>query len=184
PRRELIRTALLLCVVVPLPILGGLLLLGIPTGRWPIAVVGEALLLLLCVPALALFRGAFVEVTATSIVKRGAFGRRVVHPFADIKGMVLAQVYRTSSTDTLPQLLVLDRHDNRVLRLSGIFWREESMRAIALAIDSPLETPPDALTRRELRARYPGGARWLEPRPSAPRSPRPGRNRRRPPAGP
>ncbi len=165
PRQDLLRSGLLLLVVVPLPIFGVLLFLGIPNGTWPIAVVGEAVLLLLCIPAVILFRSIFVGVTATSIVERGMSGRRRFSPVAEVQSVVLAQTYNASSADTVAQLIVRDGQNGRMLRLRGVFWTEDSMRTIAAALPSPLEAPVEPFTADEFFTRYPGSAYWFENRP-------------------
>ncbi|MCU1556149.1 MAG: hypothetical protein JWN09_144 [Microbacteriaceae bacterium] len=165
PKPTLIRSGLLMLLIVPLPIFAALLFLGLSSGSWPIAVIGEALCMLLCWLGLVMFRATFVGVTTTSIVEHGFFGRATTAPLSEVASVVLAHTYSTSTTETLPQLIVRDRNGVRLLRLRGIFWTEESMRVIADSIGGDLELPPEAMTSAEFFDRYAGSAYWFENRP-------------------
>ncbi|WP_354568039.1 hypothetical protein [Glaciihabitans sp. UYNi722] len=165
PKPALIRSGLLTLLIVPLPIFTALLFLGLPNGSWPVAVYGEIFCVLLCGIGFLLFRATFVGVTATTIVERSFFGARTISLTADVASMVLVHTYSTSTAETLPQLIVRDREGVRLLRLRGIFWTEESMRAVATSIEGELELPTEAITADEFFERYPGSAYWFENRP-------------------
>jgi hypothetical protein len=164
PKPALIRSGLLVLLIVPLPIFGVLIFEGATSGSWPIGVGGELVCLLLCVFSVVRFRATFVEVNSTSIVERGFFGGRTHSNLSDIGDMVIAQTYSNSTADTLPQLIARDHQGKRVLRLRGVFWTEESMRAITTAAGLPFEELAEPLTSAEFFRRFPGAAYWFENR--------------------
>ena len=165
PKPTLIRSGLLILLIVPLPIFTALVFLGLSNGSWPIGVIGEALSMLLCWLGLVLFRSTFVGVTATSIIEHGFFGRTRSTPLSGVASVVLAHTYNGSSAETLPQLIVRNQDGVRMLRLRGIFWTEESMRAVADSVGGSLELPPEPMTPTEFFQRYAGSAYWFENRP-------------------
>ncbi len=166
PRQSLMISGLLVLFIVPLPIFGTLIALGVQNGLWPLAAVGVMFSILLCVQGYLSFRSTFVAVTATSIVERGFFGRTTSVPRSKVDTMVLAFTYSGSSSETLPQLLVRDNDGVRLLRLRGVFWTEESMRQVATAIGGALELPPEPMTSEQFFGRFTGGAYWFENRPA------------------
>lgn len=165
PRRGLLLNGLLVLFLVPLPVFGTLIVLGVPNGSWPIAVAGEAFCILLCAVGYLLFKSTWVAVSADAILERSLVGRQRSVPRARVHSMVLAFVYSGSSNETLPQLIVRDSEGSRLLRLRGIFWTEASIRTIAASIGGPLETVPNPLTAGQFFDRYAGSAYWFENRP-------------------
>lgn len=164
PKPGIIRSGLLILLIVPLPIFGVLVFEGAGTGSWPIGLVGELICLLLCIFGIVRFRGIFVDVTSASIVERGFFGRRRISRLSDIDDLALAQTYSSSTADTVPQLIARDRSGKRVLRLRGVFWTEESMRAVTAAAGLPFEEITEPLSPAEFFNRFPGAAYWFENR--------------------
>ena len=165
PKRSLIRGGILTAVIVPLPIFAALLFFGLANGSWAIALIGEGLCMLLGWLGFLLFRGTYVAVTTTSIVEKGFFGRTTSAPLSEVESVVLARTYSGSTVDTLPQLIVRDSSGVRLLRLRGIFWTEESMRAVVDSIGGAAELPSEAMTSAEFFERYSGSAYWFENRP-------------------
>ena len=165
PKPDLVRSGFLTLFIVPLPIFLTLVFLGLRNGSWPVAIYGEAVCALLCVLGLFVFRAIFIGVTTTSIVERSFFGRTTTAVLSDVASVVIVHTYRTSTAETLPQLIVRNRHGTRLLRMRGHFWTEEDMHSVANYLDVTLELPQEAMTSQEFFKRYEGSAYWFENRP-------------------
>lgn len=164
PKATIVRSGLLILLIVPLPIFGSLALLSPQNGPWPFAAFGEALCLLLCWLGYALYRRVFIGVTSVSIEERGLFGRHTSHRIADVATIALAHSFRSSSADTLPQLIVMNRAGIRMLRMRGLYWSEKSMLAVAGAIGEEVQVVEEPMTNADFFAQYPGSAYWFENR--------------------
>jgi hypothetical protein len=163
-KRGILRSGLLILLIVPLPIFVSFALLDTRTGPWPFA-AGEALCLALASLGVGLFRRVCIGVTATTIEERGFWGRLNSLPLSDVGSIVVARTYAGSSAETHPQLLVRDRAGKRMLRMRGIFWPEQSMRAVAESLGERVHYIDEPMTSAEFLARYPGTAYWFENRP-------------------
>jgi hypothetical protein len=166
PRRAVLTSGLIVTLVVPLPILGTLIGLGISNGSWPAAAVGEVLCLLVALVGWLLFRCTWVEVSATHVSKRSFFGKTTHAPLSAAHSVVLAFTYSGSSNEALPQLLIRDASGRRILRLRGQFWSEESMHELASAVGIPFVLAPEPITSAQFFDLYPGVAYWFENRPT------------------
>ena len=164
PRRGLLWSGVLVLIIVPLPIVATLVTLGVPDGSWPFALIGGAISILVFFVGLHLFRTTYVVISSTQITERGFFSRPASTPISAVSSVVLTHTFSTSSSETLPQLIVRNDRSERILRMRGIFWTEQTMRAAAAAIGSPLEEPVDALTPRQFFEQYSGSAYWFENR--------------------
>jgi hypothetical protein len=164
PRRSLLWSGLLVLIIVPLPIFATLVALGSHNGSLPVAIVAGAMLIALFFTGLYLFHTTYLVITKGQLTERGFFGAPVTTPLSAIRSTILAHTFRTSSSDTLPQLIVRNDKGERILRMRGIFWTEASMRKAAAAIGTPLEEPTEALTSRQFFEAYPGSAYWFENR--------------------
>jgi hypothetical protein len=164
PRRSLLWSGILVLVIVPLPIVATLITLGLSSGSWRISVIAEGVVLVLFVVGLFLLRTTYVMISASHFTERGFLGRVITTPISEVRSMVIAHTFRTSSSETLPQLIVRNGRGERLLRMRGVFWTEESMREAAAAIGVPLEEPPEPLTSRQFFEQYAGSAYWFENR--------------------
>ena len=164
PRRGLLWSGVLVLIIVPLPIVATLITLGVPNGSWPIALIGGAISIVVFFTGLYLFRTTDIVISSTQITERGFFSRSTSTPISAVNSLVLAHTFSLSSSETLPQLIVRNDHNDRILRMRGIFWTEQSMREAAAAIGSPLEEPADAITSRQFFEQYSGSAYWFENR--------------------
>ena len=164
PRRSLLWSGILVLVIVPLPIVATLITLGLSSGSWRISVIAEGLVLVLFVTGLFILRSTYVMISASNLTERGFFARTVTIPISEVRSMVIAHTFRTSSSDTVPQLIVRNKHGARILRMRGVFWTEESIRLAAAAIGAPLEEPVEPLTSHQFFEQYAGTAYWFEDR--------------------
>lgn len=166
PKSSLVTSGALSFAGISIPLFGALYLLGTPIGTWPVisfVVCGWIALSLL---ALVRYRAAFVGVTETEVVSRGFTSRTRRRSRNSVARVVLAETYRWNAPDSVPQFLLLDAADRRVLRMRGTFYDEESMRTVAAAMKQPLAAFPEPITAQEYFATYPTGAYWFENRPS------------------
>lgn len=166
PDRRLARSGVLAVLLVSLPIFGMLFFLGLDDGVWPVAIGGELLCLIATGIALVRFFGTFVEVTETTIEEREFLGRRTSTPRAEVHSVVLARTYRSSSSDSTPQLIVRGASGRRILRMRGYFWAEELISEVAAAIEVPVVRPHEPMSAKDFFADYPGSAYWFEDRPA------------------
>ncbi|QNE45805.1 hypothetical protein F1C58_02020 [Glaciihabitans sp. INWT7] len=164
PRRSLLRSGILIFIIVPIPIVATLITLGLPSGSWRVSAITEALVIVLFFVGLYLLRTTYVVISADHFTERGFFRRPVVTPISEVSSMVLAQTFSSSSSETLPQLILRNARGERILRMRGIFWTEESMRQAAAAIGTPLEEPAEPLTPKQFFELYSGTAYWFENR--------------------
>ena len=164
PRRALLWSGVLVLIIVPLPIVATLVTLGVPNRSWPIALISGAISIVLFFTGLYLFLTTEIVISSTQITERGFFSRSTSTPISAVNSLVLAHTLSTSSNETLPQLIVRNDRNERILRMRGIFWTEQTMREAAAAIGSPLEEPAEAVTSRQFFEQYPGSAYWFENR--------------------
>ena len=164
PRLGLLLSGVLVLIIVPLPIVATLITLGVPGGSWPIALICGAISIVVFFTGLYLFHTTEIVISSTRITERGFFSRSTSTPISAVNSLVLAHTFRTSSSETLPQLIVRNDRNERILRMRGIFWTEQTIREAAAAIGSPLEEPVDAVTSRQFFEKYPGSAYWFENR--------------------
>jgi hypothetical protein len=165
PRALLIRNIILSVLFISIPVFGVLFFLGLRNGSWPVAVVGEAISLLICALGYALHRATYIGITDSTIEERGFLGLRTSVPKADVANIVFAHTYTNASPEAVPQLVITDAHGNRLLRMRGVFWTLESMRSVIASMDVPATSHHEAMSVREFFTRYPGAAYWFENRP-------------------
>ena len=164
PRRSLLWSGILALVIVPLPIVATLVTLGLSSGSWRVSVIAESVVLVLFLIGLFLLQTTYLVISADSFTERGFFGRVITTPISEVRSMVIAHTFRTSSSETLPQLIVRNGRGERILRMRGSFWTEGSMREAAAAIGAPLEEPAEPLTSHQFFELYAGSAYWFEDR--------------------
>lgn len=164
PRRSLLRTGLVAVIVAGVPLFAVLYWLAVSQGSWQRVLIVEVILLACCAVLWWRFRVSFVRVDGTLLTKQ-AFAHRTVVERADVATILLAETYRGTSSDTIPQLLALDAAGARLLRLRGTFWAREDMVRIAEAIGAPITTELVPMTSREYYLLHPGVAYWYEGRP-------------------
>jgi len=164
PRRSLLLSGILVFFVVPLPIDATLLILGVTGGTWQTPVIGAAVVVAIFLVALYLLQTCYVAISPTEIIEREYFTRPVTTPLSRVRTVVIAHTFSSSSSETFPQLLVRDAQGKRILRMRGVFWTEESIRAAAAAIGSPVHELPEPVTSKQFFEQYSASAYWFEGR--------------------
>lgn len=170
PRRSLVRNGVLSYVFLSLPLFGALYFFSAPSLAW-LTVLGVHLLSLAVAAAVYLrFTTVFIGVTSTAIYERSFFGPPKVMFLSKVGDAAFVYTYRSSSTETMPQLLVRCADNSRLLRMRGIFWSETNMRAVAAVITAsariPLTEREEPMTASVFFAEYSGSAYWFENRPA------------------
>ena len=166
PCRLLVRNGVLSYAFLSLPLFGALYFFNSLGTVW-LAILGVHLLSLAAAAALYFrFTTLFIGVTSTAIHERGLFGRVKVMPLTMVGDAALVYTYRSSSTETVPQLLLRSADDKRLLRMRGVFWSETNMRAVAAVIGTPLTEREEPITSSTFFTEYPGSAYWFENRPA------------------
>lgn len=166
PSHSLVRNGMLSYALLSLPLFGVLYYLGASNGSWPIALAAHFISLVLVGAIYLRFRSLFIGVTGTSVHERGLFSRETVVPLSQVRRAILVATYRSSSTETVLQLLLRGTDDRRLLRMRGVFWSEADMRAVAAATGASLTERTDPITAKVLFEEYPGSAYWFENRPT------------------
>lgn len=165
PQKGLVRSGIMTLIIVPLPLIGVLIFLRLPAGALPAAAATVFVCLAIGFWTLTLFKGTSIGITADAIEEVGFFGQKIVSLKEDIGSVVLVHTYYGELAETHPQLIVRNRDDQRMLRMRGTFWTEESMRTVANELGVTLDEPPTPMTARQMFSRYPGTAYWFEDRP-------------------
>lgn len=164
PRESLKWSAILIFIIVPIPIFATLFILGLPKGSWPIPLAAAGIAVVLFAIGFYLFQTTYVAVSRDHFTERGFFRRPIITPIAEVRSTVLVRISSASSVETLPQLIVRDAQGRRILRLRGVFWTEESIRAVAVALGTPLVEAEDPMTSKQFFEQYAGSAYWFENR--------------------
>ena len=165
PRADLMRTGLLSYLLLSVPLFGALYLLSVPNGTWVVALVVQVLSLALVGLAFIKYRRTYIGVTADSLEERGFLTRLVSIPLAGVRSAVLVETYRSSSAETVHQLLLSGVDGERMLRMRGTFWHEATMRQLVATLGIPVTERNDPMTKKTFFTEYPGSAYWFENRP-------------------
>jgi hypothetical protein len=140
--------------------------LGAPNGSWVIALGFQIFTLLVTATCYLQYRRTYIGVTDVALVERGFFGRTTSYPLSSLGRAILVRTYRSSSTETLDQLLVNDGAGNRLLRMRGMFWTKLNMTTIVRAADITLTDLEEPMTSKAFFEEYAGSAYWFENSPT------------------
>lgn len=166
PRPSLFRRVATAAIAFFVPAFAVLFYLTIPSGLWPVVLVGALLVAAALVYSVVSYLRVGVWVSSEGIAERGFFGKTTRVAVGDIGSIVRADVFPTgTSADTVPQLFVCDAEGWQVIRLRGQFWTRESMSIIVLTLEAPLVEIERPISTSELYATYPGLLYWFERRP-------------------
>jgi hypothetical protein len=163
-RPSLMRSGTLAITAGAVPLFAVLYWLSISQGSWRRVLVVHVIFMALWAFAWFRWRRVYVKVDEERVTKQ-SFLVRTAFAREDVAQILIAQTYRDSSADTVPQLLALDAQGNRLFRLRGYFWSHDDMLAIAKAVGVRPRIVKEPLTRREFYAAHPGSAYWYEGRP-------------------
>ncbi len=133
-----------------------------PVNRW-----GAVALLVVAVGAaltvIDYLRHSGVELTPTDLVMVGIWRRRRTIPRSDLGRCVMVQGLATASfAGPAANLFVLRRDGSKAIRLSQGFYAEPDLIALSRALGVPVDGIGGVISARDLRARYPGTASWVE----------------------
>lgn len=164
PRESLVRAGVIALVIGGIPLFSVLYWLSYSQGSWR-----RVLAVNIAVAAVALFawirhRRVYTEVGESELVKQ-AYLRRHIIDRERIASTLIAHTWRPGSSESIPQLLVLDRAGECLIRLRGTVWSLEAMETIAEALVVPSTVETHTMTLREFYAEHPNSAYWYEGRP-------------------
>lgn len=164
PIQDLGRTALVSGALSLLPVFAACLWLTAASSAWPAVALGEIVVTAVFFAVYIRFRLVYAGVTPTHLVKR----RMVLGPVsvdrADVDHVVINRVYRGSSTDALPVMLVLDHAGHRLYGMNGLFWSHDDITTIAEALDVQVIEDDCPLSRGEYYEMYPMARGWYATR--------------------
>ena len=164
PRRTIARTAVLTAVFSLVPVLGALLWLTWPTGRWPAVLWAADVAVVVGLLMYWRFRVSYAGVSPTEFFKRGWLPGSVRLPRDAVATVLVARTYRGASTETLPQLIALG-HDGEVLfRMRGGYWPDEAITAVTDALGSAVTTVSRPMSGAEFYRTWPESLSWYEGR--------------------
>jgi hypothetical protein len=165
PRAELMRTGLLSYLLLSIPLFGALYFLSAPDGPWGVALVFHLLTLAVVGLAYIQYRRTYIGVTVDFLEERGFLTKVISIPLASVQSAVLVETYRSSSAETVHQLVLSGVDGQRMLRMRGTFWHETAMRQLVATLGIPVTERVEAMTKKAFFAEYPGSAYWYENRP-------------------
>jgi hypothetical protein len=160
------RTGLLSYLLLSIPLFGALYVLSVPNGTWNVALAFQLLTLVAVGLAFIRYRRTYIGVTSESLEERGFFSRLISIPLAGVHAAVLVETYRSSSAETVHQLLLSGVDGQRMLRMRGAFWHEATMRQLVATLGIPVAERNDPMTKAAFFSEYPGSAYWFENRPA------------------
>jgi hypothetical protein len=161
PRESLARAGLVAGLVAGVPLFGVLYWLSASQGSWRRVLVIHVLIVGISAFAWIRYTGSYTEVTTDRLIKQAFFKRRVVDR-ERIASTVIGQTWRPGSSETVPQLLALDRDGQCLTRLRGAYWSLESMQTIAGALGVPCAMESHPVTLKEFYEEHPHAAYWYE----------------------
>ncbi|MEO6826629.1 MAG: hypothetical protein ABI255_02895 [Microbacteriaceae bacterium] len=179
PPAAVLREGVLAVLALTTPLFAVLYWLTIPFGSWPPVLLAHIAVLLLTLTGLVAYLATSIQIGPDGIRERGFFGQVSNIPLGCVASVLMVEVYRGSSQDTLPQLFLRGTDGRLLLRMRGQFWQREDMARVADALDAPVApmTAPMAtpmtgpVTISELRASHPRLLSWFERRPRLGRRP-------------
>lgn len=164
PIQSLGRTALLSGAFSLIPVFAACLWLTVRTSAWPAVACGEIVVTAVFFAIFIRFKLVYSAVTPTSVVKRRMVLSTTRVDRAAVDHVLVSRVYRGSSTEWLTQMIVLDAEGRRLFAMSGLFWSEADINAIAEALDVQLVIDEQPLSRGEYYEMYPTARGWYETR--------------------
>ncbi|AMM21796.1 hypothetical protein AX769_18640 [Frondihabitans sp. PAMC 28766] len=164
PIQSLGRTALLSAAFSLVPVFAACLWLTARTGTWPVVACVEVIVTAVFFAVFIRFKLVYSAVTPSTLVKRRMVLTATSVDRTAVDHVLISRVYRGSSTESLTQMLVLDAEGRRLFGMSGLFWSEADIRAIAEALDVQLVVDEQPLSRGEYYEMYPTARGWYETR--------------------
>lgn len=160
-RESLARAGLVSGLIAGIPLFGVLYWLSASQGSWRRVLVFHVLVVAIGAFAWIRYTGAFTAVTPTRLIKQAFFLTRVVDRSL-IASTKIGQTWRPGSSESVPQLLVLDAEGECLTRLRGAYWSLESMETVAGALGVPCSVESHPVTLREFYEQHPRAAYWYE----------------------
>ncbi|PJJ71100.1 hypothetical protein CLV46_0637 [Diaminobutyricimonas aerilata] len=165
PRRSLLRTSLITFAAASVPIFGALYWYSASAGGWTSVLAVQLVVTAVCVVSYLLQLRVYAAVSGGVLHGNGIYSPVVRVPLADIRRVVLTQVYSPGASDTTTQWTAVDEGDRCLFRLRGHYWHADDLRRLAAATGAPVETDDEAISEKEFFARFPGSAYWFDGRP-------------------
>jgi hypothetical protein len=162
PRPSLAAAGWLSFLLVSVPLYGALYWLASQNDRILPVAISQAVVIVFVAVCFVRYRRVSFEIDDENVIERHFMRRDEITPLSMIATIVFAETYRSSSADTLPQLLALDGNNKRLLRMRGQFWTSEEMRRFAGAVKKRTMTLDGPLSQEEFFEAYPGTAFWYE----------------------
>ncbi len=164
PRASLARTGLIAIAIGGLPLFGVLYWLSASQGSWRRVLVVHVVAIAIAGLAWVRHFNAYAEVTQTRVSKQAFFSYESVDRSA-VATAVIAQTWRPGSSESVPQLLLLDAQGTRLIRFRGTFWSIESMEKIVSALGVTVALDKEPMSLPEFFEAHPTAAYWYEGKP-------------------
>lgn len=164
PIQSLGRTALLSGALSLLPVFAACLWLTAATDAWPAVACAEIAVTAAFFAVFIRFKLVYAGVTPTLLVKRRMILGPVSVDRSRVDHVLINRVYRGSSTDALPQMLVLDADGRRVYGMNGLFWALEDISLVAEALEVQIIDDACPVSRTEYYEMYPMARGWYATR--------------------
>lgn len=160
-RTSLLRNGLISSVVAGVPLFGVLYWLAFTQGNWGNVFIVQFVFLVFVLIGVLRYHAAFVQVTESSLVRQG-FVRLTIVDRDEVASVLIANIYRDGSHETLPQLVARNTDGETIFRMRGLYWSREAMDAVASALAAPIFLDNDPITLEEFYEIAPGTANWYE----------------------
>ena len=164
PRASLARTGLIAIAIGGLPLFGVLYWMSASQGSWRRVLVIHVIAIVIAGLAWVRHSNAYAEVSETRVIKQAFFGFDSVDRLS-VASAVIAQTWRPGSSDSVPQLLLLDADGKRLIRFRGTFWSLESMEELVSALGVTVTREQEPVSLREFFETHPTAAYWYEGKP-------------------
>lgn len=164
PRASLGRAWLYSAIVAGVPLFGVLYWISAEQGNWRRVLVVQVILVFVAALIWTRHAGAFTEVGEQTVTKQAFFGSAIV-PRDRIATARMLSTWRQGSSESIPQLLLLDPQGTTLLRMDGTFWDAESMERIARGVGVPIERDEAPSATKEFLTDHPTAAYFYEGRP-------------------
>lgn len=162
PARALFRQSLLAVGLGSTLIFTVLYWLTVPLGVWPVVVEVHVGLVVIALVISRQFIETHIVLTTGGLEERNLNGGNHEVPRGDVQSVLIIDLYRDHSADTLSHLFVVDAEGHLLLRMRGQYWTRENMDQVATHLGVRVERSSEPVSKAEFAAASPELLYWFE----------------------
>lgn len=167
PHGRLLRQSGLSVLALVAPVSAVLYWLTIPTNSWQPVLIGQGVLLVICITGTIAFYRTAIWVDSDGVSEQGFLGRSTSYGIDEVGSIVLLDLYQSGALDTHPQLFITGLDGRLLLRMRGQFYSSGAMETIVEQLDAPIVRVEEPMTLHDLNRERPELLYWFERRFSA-----------------